>query len=145
MTPVIRLHRYWQDLNQTSGNCTVLDGVGFPLFSSLSMERGWQHNLNNISCVPIGVYKVVLEFSDKYKRMLWEIKGVPGRSEAKFHSMNYWYDSEGCIGLGLRYKFLNADKYRDVTNSVNTMKAFHNALKGHTKATLEITGEEGVF
>ena len=145
MTPEIRLHRYWQDENQTSGTCTVLDIDGFPLMAGLSLERGWKHNLNNISCVPIGVYDVVLEWSPKFQKMLWELKGVPNRSEAKFHAANYWIQLNGCIALGLKYKRINADKYRDITNSRNTMKAFHEALKQYRDAKLIITGEDGIF
>ena len=141
----IRLHRFWQDHNQTSGNCSVLDGAGFPVMGGLSLERGWRHNMNGVSCIPIGVYEVVLEWSDKYKKKLWEIKGVPNRSECKFHAANYWQQLQGCVALGLRYKHINRDNYRDVTASGNTMEAFHLALKGHTRCTLHVTGEDGVF
>ncbi len=145
MTPEIRVHRFWQDKNQTSGNCTVLDGNGFPLMGALTLERGWRNNKQEVSCIPLGTYEVVLEWSPGFGKLLWEIKGVPNRSETKFHTANYWPQLKGCIALGLRYKFINPDKYRDVTSSGNTMKAFHMALKGYTKATLTITGEEGVF
>ncbi len=146
MTPEIKVHRFWQDENQTSGNCTVLNGTGFPVMGALSLERGWRHNLSNISCIPLGTYEVVLEWSPKFRKMLWEIKGVDKRSEAKFHSANYWPQLNGCISLGRSYsKDMNNDGYKDVDVSAVTMKAFHKALEGHTKATLEITGEEGVF
>lgn len=145
MIPIIKLHRYWQDENQTSGTCTIVDVDGFPLMSGVSLERGWQNNQNNISCIPIGSYEVILEWSPKFQKMLWEIKGVPNRSEAKFHAANYWFQLNGCIALGLKYKRINDDKYRDVTNSANTMKAFHNALKQYRYTRLIITGEKGVF
>jgi len=146
MIPEIRIHRFWQDRKQTSGNCTVLDPVGFPLMGGLSLERGWQHNLSNISCIPLGIYEVVLEWSPKFRKRLWEIKGVPGRAECKFHSANYWKQLNGCIALGRSYeKDMNFDGYKDVNVSVPTMTAFHKALSPHTKATLEITGEESVF
>lgn len=141
MIPIIKLNRESQDRNQSLSSCVVINAAKQPVFAGIAIERGWRNNERGVSCIPAGTYNVVLEWSNKYKRMLWEIKGVPGRSETKFHSMNYWYDSEGCIGLGRRPKFLNADRYLDVTSSVPTMRDFHRALKGHTKAKLIITTE----
>jgi hypothetical protein len=140
----IKLNRYWQDENQTSGVCTVIDDDGFPLFSSLSLERGWRNNENNVSCVPVGEYDLVFEYSSRFKMKLWELKGVPGRSEAKFHASNYWYQLEGCIALGLRYKNLNSDNYRDLTNSADTLSAFHVALKDYNRVKLYITAEPNI-
>jgi len=141
MTPIIKVHRYWQDENQTFGTCTVLGDTNQPLFVSLSLERGWKGNLNNISCIPMGTYEVVLEWSDRFQTMLWEIKGVENRSECKFHAANFWHQLNGCVALGLRVKKINGDGYYDITNSKNTMSAFHAALRGKTKALLIITTE----
>ena len=138
---IIKLHRYWQDTNQTSGVCTVLDQFNFPIFSSLSLERGWRNNEKNVSCIPKGVYNVVWEYSPRFKQHLWEIKDVENRSECKFHASNFWYQLNGCVALGLRYKKLNSDNYRDVTNSKNTLNAFHTSLKGSKKVTLIVSGE----
>ena len=142
--PIIEINRIFQDEKQTSGTCTVFDSDNFPLFSALSLERGWNNNKTNISCIPAGVYKVVLEYSDRFEKMLWEIKDVDNRSECKFHSANYWYQLNGCVSLGLKYKHLNNDGYRDVTNSANTMKAFHNVLKGYTEVVLIIKGNVNI-
>lgn len=145
MKPLVKIHRFWQDENQTSGSCVVLDDQNFPIFASLSLERGWKDNRTRISCVPVGIYQLKLEFSDRFQKELWELKGVPNRSESKFHAANYWTQLEGCISLGLKYQLMNGDNYRDVTNSVPTMEAFHLALKGHKEAILMITGEPNIF
>jgi len=133
------VYRFWQDNNQTLGNCTVLDDDLRPLFSSLSLERGWRDNEARVSCVPLGEYKLKLEYSNKFDTDLWEIYGVPnGRSECKFHSANYWYQLNGCIALGRESADINRDGYSDITSSKSTMTAFHNALKGDTEAILII-------
>lgn len=145
MTPIVKVHRFWQDENQTSGNITVIAADdNFPLYASLGLERGWRNNENNVSCIPIGTYQLKLEYSPRFKTDLWEIKGVPGRAECKFHASNYWYQLNGCIAPGLRYKNINSDKYRDVTNSSNSLKAFHEALRPYTEAILIITGEYNI-
>ena len=81
MKPIIMIHRFWQDGNQTFGTCCVLDDKNQPLFVALALERGWQNNQNKISCIPAGTYEVKLEYSDRFKMDLWEIKNVPNRSE----------------------------------------------------------------
>ena len=139
--PIIKLHRWAQDENQSLSTTTVLDDANNPLFASVTLERGWQNNKQNISCIPSGVYEVVLEYSPRFKMDLWEIKNVPNRSECKFHASNYWYQLNGCIAPGRRPKYLNSDKYLDVTDSKNTLKDFHKALKGCKKAMLIITTE----
>lgn len=134
----VEIYRIYQDKNQTSGICIIYDNDGFPLFSALSLERGWRNNQQDISCVPAGKYILKYEYSNRFKKYLWELKNVPNRTECKFHSANYWYQLNGCISLGLKYKDLNKDNYRDVTNSSNTMKAFESVLKGLNKVELTI-------
>jgi hypothetical protein len=89
-----------------------------------------------ISCIPSGEYKCVLEYSARFKRDLWEIKGVPNRSECKFHSANYWHDLNGCIALGTHYADIDGDGFRDILNSKKTMAKFHKALEGLTEVQL---------
>ena len=138
MIPIIQINRYNQDENQTLGTCTIFGEDNLPLFTSLSLERGWRNNEQNISCIPKGEYKVVLEYSNRFKKNLWEIKGVDNRSECKFHSANYWYQLNGCISLGLRLAKLNKDNYYDITSSNMTMTAFHNALNKYEEVVLII-------
>ncbi len=136
--PIVKIKRDWQDKNQTLGKCSVYDSDNKPLFSSLSLERGWRGNQKSISCIPLGEYDLVLEYSNRFKTNLWEIKKVPNRSECKFHSANYWFELNGCIALGCSLLDINKDGYNDVTSSKNTMKAFHKSLKEFNKVKLII-------
>ena len=143
-TPIIKLRRYWQDENQSLSSTVILDDKNRPRYSSITLERGWRNNEQGVSCIPAGVYKVVLEWSPKFQMDLWEIKGVENRSECKFHVSNYWHQLNGCIAPGRRPKYLNKDKYLDVTDSRNTLKDFHQTLKGHKEAILIITTEPNI-
>ncbi len=125
------------DQQASLGTCYIFDGVN-QLFKSESLERGWINNKNSVSCIPEGTYDVVLEYSPKFKKLLWEIKGVPNRSECKFHVSNYWWQLNGCIALGKNRKFIDSDAVMDITSSGNTMDAFHKALEGDTVAKLHI-------
>lgn len=146
MTPIIEIIRRNQDINQTLGTCCVMLDNDLPVFSSLSLERGWRNNEKNVSCIPIGIYTVELEFSPKFNTNLWEIKGVPNRTETKFHWASFYYNLEGCVSLGIRPKNLNNDNYLDLTNSKNTILDFNKSLTDFKKALLIIkAGKVGIF
>ena len=135
----IVIKRDWSDKNQTLGKCTIYNAENKPIFSALSLERGWLENKKRISCIPAGNYEVVLEWSNRFKQDLWEIKGVVNRSECKFHSANYWFQLNGCIALGRSLSDINSDGYNDITSSKSTMKSFHKTLSGLKKVCLEIS------
>ncbi len=136
----VEIFRLFQDTKQTSGNLMVFNEDRFPLFSSLSLERGWRNNEIGISCLPKGSYSLVLEYSDKFKAELWEIKETYPRTECKFHSASFWHDLNGCISLGTNYEYINNDDYFDLKNSRNTMKIFHSVLSDFDKVELIIDG-----
>ena len=113
---------------QTLGQCAITDN-GKDILLAKSLERADNNNQINISCIPQGEYLCVLEYSNKFDCDLWEIKGVPNRSECKFHSANYWHDLNGCVALGDKFMDIDNDGFRDVLNSNKTMKEFHKTLK----------------
>lgn len=52
------------------------------------------------TAIPEGVYKVVLSYSQRFKKILPEILNVPNFSGIRIHSLNKAEESEGCIGVG---------------------------------------------
>lgn len=138
---LVRIYRNFQDRNQTLGSCVVYDDYPDkkPLFSAISLERGWRDNEPNVSCIPVGIYRLELEWSEKFQKKLWEIKGVKNRSETKFHAANYWYQLNGCIALGNSLLDVNNDGYNDITSSNKTMRAFHRVLKKDKEALFIIS------
>ena len=134
----IIVNRDCQDQNQSLGVCYVKDEFGRVVFKSECIERGWRNNESRVSCIPPGEYPVRFEYSNRFKRKLYEIYGVPGRSECKFHAANYARQLNGCIALGNNRKDIDLDGYNDVTSSRLTMNRFHAALRGDTEAILII-------
>ena len=132
----VSITRTYQNNKQSLGLCEIRNESNMVIFSALSLERGWLDNKQNISCIPKGNYTVVLEYSNAFKRDLWEIKNVPNRSECKFHSANYWYQLQGCIALGNSLKDIDKDGFIDILNSSNTMGLFHRALDGEKRFNL---------
>tara|TARA_R110000851_G_scaffold61562_1_gene141753 strand:+ start:126 stop:536 length:411 start_codon:yes stop_codon:yes gene_type:complete len=133
----IEIFRLEYEEKQVLGDCVITEDDQ-ELFSSKSLERADNNNQRMVSCIPEGEYKCVLEYSARFKTDLWEIKGVPNRSECKFHSANYWHQINGCIALGDRLVDIDNDGFRDVLNSKNTMKKFHKVLEGLTEIQLII-------
>lgn len=125
------------DQQASLGTCFVYNGKQ-QLFKSESLERGWVNNRNRISCIPTGIYHLVLEYSPRFKKDLWEIKGVPGRSECKIHQANYWFELNGCIALGANRKDIDGDLVMDVTSSRETVNAFERALQGQKEVEIHI-------
>lgn len=103
-----------------------------------SLERGWRDNERGVSCISEGTYEVRLEWSPRFNKYLWEIYGVPDRSECKLHAANFWRELNGCIALGNSHVDIDGDGDKDVTSSRNTMKKFHKLMGDDTKALIVI-------
>lgn len=95
----LELIRYDMNEHRTFG---LLMGNGSVLMHTL--ERPWQGNSQNKSCIPTGKYLVTLAESPKFTPVLgiWlpELHDVPGRSEILIHHGNTVLDSTGCILVG---------------------------------------------
>ena len=125
------------DEKQQLGVCYVIDGKKV-IFKSESIERGWVDNKKNVSCVPAEMYPLKKEYSSRFKKELWELKDVEGRSECKFHAANYARQLNGCIALGETRVDIDKDGYYDVTNSRETMRKFHKAMGNDRDAVIII-------
>lgn len=86
-----------------------------------SLELAWNNNNSKISCIPIGEYKVIRRWSNKFNNHFY-LTNVPGRDFILIHNANYHYQLLGCIAVGEKFVDLNKDGYLDVTNSVSTLK-----------------------
>ena len=60
------------------------------------VERPWLSNQRNVSCIPIGTYRVEWDDSPKFGRAL-HLRDVPGRLHILLHAGNRPEDSEGCL------------------------------------------------
>lgn len=144
----VNIHRWNQNTKQTSGTCVILDNQLMPLFTAVALERGWNDNKQNISCIPGNrSYILVYEYSNKFKKHLWEIKGVHNRSEAKFHVANFWKDLNGCIALGELFTDIDKDGYKDITSSNDVTDVFHKVLEPYQQypIILNITTAPNIY
>lgn len=108
---MFKLQRVAQSASATAGVLYADDGTKL----CATLERAWDNNETAKSRIPAGTYDLRLkplgsshfdgfyskEFGSTHKGMI-EIAGVPGRSSILFHMLNYWFQTEGCIGCGSR-------------------------------------------
>lgn len=52
------------------------------------------------TAIPAGTYKVILSYSNRFKRILPEVCNVPHFLGIRIHSLNNSSQTEGCIGVG---------------------------------------------
>lgn len=121
------------DIKQTLGVFSVDNGG----FTCKSLELAWKNNEAQVSCIPCGSYVCKWTKSPRMTReaghdvFTYEILNVPNRGGVRIHSGNYAFkengkpDSLGCPLFGSDYKDLNGDGVLDITNSKNTIEAFH--------------------
>lgn len=69
---------------------------------ALTLERPWEDNAQNVSCIPAGRYPCRKVRSMRFGNT-YEVCGVPGRTHVLFHKGNFIYDTQGCILVGEEY------------------------------------------
>lgn len=119
----------------TGGACTVYEANGDALLNFKTLELPYKGNQSNISAVPAGFYELNWEYSPAFDEYLWELKGVPFRSECKFHVANYTFELRGCIAPGKDFVHMNGDGVIDINDSRNTLKKFHEAMNAEKNDT----------
>lgn len=81
----------------------VLEDIDRGLTQQMSLEKIKKIKVYGETAIPYGRYKVILTYSEKFKRVLPLVLGVPGFEGIRIHRGNYAKDSLGCplIGYGI--------------------------------------------
>jgi hypothetical protein len=88
--------------------------------------------------VPKGIYEGVVYMSKKHGKCLL-LKNVAGRTGILFHAGNYYYDSKGCILVGLKH-------FNDtVVSSRVAMNSLRYYLDKHVVFKIHIVGSDDVL
>jgi len=114
------IKRLPDDGKQTLGNAALYD-CDKKVFEFVTLEPAWKGNQKQISCIPIGSYKVTPRKSPKYGNH-YHVQDVDGRSYILLHFGNYRKDSTGCILVGKRFADINNDDAMDITSSKVTLE-----------------------
>ena len=90
---VKRLHK---TDNSTIGELTI-DGI-FQCYTLEDVER--EVKIKSETAIPKGTYKVIINKSNRFKRLLPLLLDVKGFEGIRIHSGNTNHDTEGCILVG---------------------------------------------
>ncbi len=99
----LRLVRVTEHNGATLG---VLCVDGSPEF--VTLEDAWRFNEKQISCIPVGRYRVKPVKSPRFG-LTYQIMDVPERSHILFHAGNTHKDTNGCVLLGLQFGHSGTD------------------------------------
>lgn len=135
--PLVVLTRQSQSDQGTFGSL-VVDGL--VLWTG---EQPWRDNRRNVSCIPAGRYGCAWTWSPRFRRDMYLVYSVPGRSGIRIHSANLMGDTAlgyrsqlaGCIALGERLGIL--DGQQALLISAPAVRRLETYL-GHRPFTLEV-------
>lgn len=118
------LKRLESTVQGTFGRLTI-DGLAEKFFT---VELPWRDNAPNVSCIPLGSYRCVWTYSPRFKRMLYLVAPVLGRSGVRIHPANLASQLNGCIALGERMGWIEGKKA--VLLSVPAVRRLERLTKG---------------
>lgn len=90
---VKRLHK----TNTSTIGELLIDGI-FQCYTLEDTERPVK--IKNETAIPKGTYKVIINQSNRFKRLLPLLLNVPNYEGVRIHSGNTNHDTEGCILVG---------------------------------------------
>jgi hypothetical protein len=93
---VITVKRLYKTDNSTIGEL-LIDGI-FECFTLEDKERPVK--IKGETAIPKGTYRVIINESNRFKRLLPLLIDVPNFEGVRIHSGNSNHDTEGCILVG---------------------------------------------
>jgi hypothetical protein len=122
--------------------CTIGDleiNGKFESFVLEDMDRKLEdgnEKIKGLTAIPRGLYKVVIDFSSRFKRPMPHILDVPGFEGIRIHCGNTAANTEGCLLLGRSIAGANV-----IGDSRDAYAAFFEKLKASIDAGEEVTLE----
>jgi len=131
-----RISQYKDSDKQTIGTGYVFNERNGIKYTFCTLELPWKDNERRISCIPVGEYKVVKRWSQKYKNH-FHVLDVENRSYILLHAGNYNRHTLGCILCGKEHLDITGDGERDGTSSKDTMDKLNEILPDEFTLVIE--------
>ena len=140
----ILVDRKWKKENYTIGIiyvngkqfCNTLEDKDRGLTSSMSLAEIKSKKVYGQTAIPTGTYKVIMSYSQKFKKYLPEILDVKGYAGIRIHSGNVAADSLGCVLLGKNTQKGMVTNSRAYCSTFNSM--LNDAISHGEEVTIEI-------
>lgn len=112
--------------------CDTLEDTDRGLDETMTEEEIAEKKIYGQTAIPIGMYRVILDYSPKFKKILPLLLDVKGYSGIRIHSGNTEKDTLGCILVG-QNKVVGK-----VINSKVTFNALFKRFKQHENENILI-------
>ena len=133
----------WYGPNYTIGKMSI-DGIYFcDTLEDVNRDSNLNGKFDNgeikvfgDTCIPKGIYNVIVSFSPKFKRDLPRLLNVPSFEGILIHAGNTTNDTHGCILVGenrVKGQVINSRKYENLI-----VEKCKDAIKRGEKITIEI-------
>lgn len=80
--------------------CDTLEDTDRGLDSTMTEEEIKKIKVKGETAIPTGIYKIILNYSPKFKKVMPLITNVKGYSGVRIHTGNSAKDTEGCLLVG---------------------------------------------
>ena len=112
--------------------CYTLEDYDRDLNKDGDLNDAGEAKVFGLTAIPKGKYKVIVDYSNRFKKTLPHILNVPGFEGVRIHNGNTAKDSEGCILIG------STKSKNFVGDSVNTLKKFLSLISKEKTINLQI-------
>lgn len=132
---VLKVKRIYKCDKYTIGKLYINDEYfSDTLEDKVRILNSYEDKVYGETAIPIGVYKVILSYSNRFKCILPEVLDVMFFKGIRIHSGNTAEDSSGCILVGINRN----PKEGKIYDSRKTLKKLMEILQGDEEITLEI-------
>lgn len=114
--------------------CDTLEDTDRGLTQSMTEQQIKSKKVYGETAIPTGTYKVIISYSNKFKKQMPLLLNVPGFAGIRIHSGNTEKDSLGCILVGKNKAVGKVLESRDTYS-----KLFSILQEADKKETIKIT------
>ena len=114
--------------------CDTLEDTDRGLIQSMTEQQIGSKKVYGETAIPTGTYRIIISYSNKFKKQMPLLLNVPGFAGIRIHSGNTEKDSLGCILVGKNKAVGKVLESRDTYN-----KLFSILQEANKKETIKIT------
>lgn len=114
--------------------CDTLEDTDRSLTQSMTEQQIGSKKVYGETAIPTGTYRIIISYSNKFKKQMPLLLNVPGFAGIRIHSGNTEKDSLGCILVGKNKAVGKVLESRDTYS-----KLFSILQEANKKETIKIT------
>ena len=114
--------------------CDTLEDTDRGLTQSMTEQQIGSKKVYGETAIPTGTYRIIISYSNKFKKQMPLLLNIPGFAGIRIHSGNTEKDSLGCILVGKNKAVGKVLESRDTYN-----KLFSILQEANKKETIKIT------